>query len=56
MVTRFDSLCASAEIESQNYLNLVSHLEINSGPTFFFFFYYYLKKDLLKVELHFRIT
>lgn len=55
MVTRFYSSYASAEIKSQNYLNLVSHLEISSGPIYFYFFYY-LKKDLLKAELHFRIT
>lgn len=58
MATRICSLCPSAEIKSQNYLNLLSHLEINSGPIScpVFFFLNYLKKDLLKAELHLRIT
>lgn len=59
MATRIYSVCPSAEIKSQNYLNLLSHLEINSGPIscpVFFFFLNYLKKDLLKAELHLRIT
>lgn len=57
MATRIYSVCPSAEIKSQNYLNLLSHLEINSGPISCpVFFLNYLKKDLLKAELHLRIT